>query len=386
MLSNTNALEVPGMAEASPAALLDSANVGKMLALPGYVVDSLRAVEAFKATQTWGMFRRPGTLIREDTIKLAKILQKAEQEKLSQTFIVDGVRSSGKSLLLVQAMAAAFMKKWIVLNIPEAQDLTAAITDYTPILDLNRDPKSDQTPATQFSHNTYTASLLEKFLIGNRAILEDLKIQLEHKFISVPTGTSLARLAELGTRDPNFAWPFFQALWAELTLKGQPPILMALDGLGHACRMTAYRDPDFKFIHSLDFALLNHFFTYFAKRKALPNGGVVLAATAKGNTASNKALDLAIQQDLERQAVGKVLTQPDPYRPVSERDYEALRHAEVFSLGGLSRKEARGLVEYWAASGLLRTKVDEKIVMEKWTLGGHGVIGEMEKGTLRMRP
>lgn len=121
VLSNTNALEVPDMLEITPEALLDSENVGKVMALPGNVVDSLRAVQAFKTTQAWGMFRRPGMLIREDSVKLANILEKGEQQKSSQVFMIEGDRATGKSMMLLQAMAAAFAKRWIVLHIPEGR-------------------------------------------------------------------------------------------------------------------------------------------------------------------------------------------------------------------------------------------------------------------------
>lgn len=94
--------------------------------MPGEVVDSLRAVEAFKVTQAWSMFRKPSMLIREDSIKLAQILEEAEKRKSTQSFIIDGHRACGKSIMLLQAMAAAFMKKWVVLHIPEGKPLTCS--------------------------------------------------------------------------------------------------------------------------------------------------------------------------------------------------------------------------------------------------------------------
>lgn len=60
-------------------------------------------------------------LIRQDGIKLAEILEKGEQEKSSQVLIIEGDRATGKSMMLLQAMAAAFAKGWIVLHIPEGK-------------------------------------------------------------------------------------------------------------------------------------------------------------------------------------------------------------------------------------------------------------------------
>lgn len=57
----------------------------------------------------------------------------------------------------------------------------------------------------------------------------------------------------------------------------------------------------------------------------------------------------------------------------------------VQRLEGLSREEARGLMEYWARSGMMRASVSEGLVAEKWTLSGGGVVGELERGCVRMR-
>lgn len=74
----------------------------------------------------------------------------------------------------------------------------------------------------------------------------------------------------------------------------------------------------------------------------------------------------------------------DPWAKIDLRAYESLQAARVMRLKGLSKAEARGLMEYWAASGLLRQRVDERTVTEKWTLAGHGIVGEIERGALRM--
>jgi small subunit ribosomal protein S29 len=61
------------------------------------------------------------------------------------------------------------------------------------------------------------------------------------------------------------------------------------------------------------------------------------------------------------------------------------RRVEVQRIEGISRAEARGLMEYWAKSGLLRARVSDALVGEKWTVSGKGVIGELEKGCVTVR-
>jgi len=55
---------------------------------------------------------------------------------------------------------------------------------------------------------------------------------------------------------------------------------------------------------------------------------------------------------------------------------------DIVELKGLSREETRGLMEYYAASGMLRHKIDEQFVTEKWTIAGGGVVGELEKAAV----
>ncbi len=150
VLSNTNALEVEGMrdldsnmlkemtedpaaqeatgeAEEKQLATAEEGGVGKrelvgqVVGLKGETMDSLRAVEAFKATQGWGLFRRPGLLVREETVVLTRKLVTAEKQKGMIRMVIDGDRGTGKSLMLIHAMATAFVRGWIVLNIPEGK-------------------------------------------------------------------------------------------------------------------------------------------------------------------------------------------------------------------------------------------------------------------------
>lgn len=124
VLSSTNAIPISNMEEWSKENLTDEQYIGQVLALEGGLLDQLRDSRAFKTTQNWGLFRRPATLIREETVKLAKDMQEIEgakdEKKIVKHFVV-GDRASGKSILMLQAMSMAYMKEWIVLNIPEGK-------------------------------------------------------------------------------------------------------------------------------------------------------------------------------------------------------------------------------------------------------------------------
>ena len=417
VLSNTNALEVPGLRdldktldeelvklsadksegkELTQTWLLgeDLGLVGKVVGLDGATVDSLRAVEAFKTTQGWGLFRRPSTLIREESVLLSGKMADAEKKKEALRLVIDGEKGTGKSLMLVQAMATAFVRGWVVINIPEgkllvndrrprtntesAQDVTNAVTEYGPV---------PNTKPTLYSQNTYIANVLTQISKANNKVLQALETKQKHDKLPIPiqSNISLARLCELGGRDPDIAWPIFQAFWSEITAPGLPPVLFALDSLSFIMRDSLYRSADFEPIHAHDLAIIRQFTDLLSGASKLPNGGAVLAATSRSHAPLSTSLTLAIKQQEDRQA-GREITKKDPFeRKYDTRSEQAMNDVEVMKLKGLSKVEARGLMEYWAASGVLRSRVDERKVAESWALAGNGVVAEIERGALMMR-
>jgi len=256
------------------------------------------------------------------------------------------------------------------------QELTSANTAYSPI--------PDTTPTT-YSQPTYIANLLGQIHKANESLLSKFEIQIDHKDLPIPlqSNISLARLAELGSRDPDIAWPIFQAFWAEITSPGLPPILFSLDGLGHVMKYSAYRSPNYELIHAHDLALVKLFADHLSGKRTLPNGGAIVAATTKSNNPVSPTIELSILQALQRRAEMEV-TKADPYVKYDARSLETLKNMDVLRVGGLNKLEARGLMEYWAASGVLRSRVDQQTVSEHWTLAGNGIAGEIERGVLRM--
>ncbi|KAK2628209.1 hypothetical protein QTJ16_002855 [Diplocarpon rosae] len=401
VLSNTNALEVGDLRDLSgtvvdeliqeqsetgpekevleAVSVKDDKNelVGKVVGLSGLTVDSLRAVEAFKTTQGWGLFRRPAVLVREESAIIARRMLDAAEERKTIRIVLEGEKGTGKSLMMLSAMATAFVKGWVVFNIPEAQEVTNAMTDYAAV---------PGTQPTLWSQNTYIANWLSQIGKANNYILSKINLSKDLTVpITVSAGTSLFRLCELGARDPDISWPIFQALWKELTTPEKPPILMCLDSLSFAMQNSLYRAPDFAPIHAHDLVVIRHFVDHLSGAAKLPNGGAVFAATNRSHAPVSKSLNLAVKQAEDRQA-GNAVTPRDPYEKAYDaRADEVLASIEVLRLKGLSRKEARGLMEYWAKSGVLRCKVDEETVAEKWALAGNGVVGEIQRAALWMR-
>lgn len=137
VISNTNALEVAGLGELNTTNIRRYSDIqGQVMSLPAAVQDQLRTVEAFKVGQGWGFFRTPACLFRDEAVQVAAWMDsiqgrtsdpwtapsmaKVEVKKGGNVRrLVVGERKAGKSVLLLQAMSHAFLRDWIVINIPE---------------------------------------------------------------------------------------------------------------------------------------------------------------------------------------------------------------------------------------------------------------------------
>lgn len=409
VLSNVNALEVPGLEDLSAENMLDEEMKGKVVGIPGPVVDQLRAVGAFKPRQHWGMFRRPAMLLRDEAVELGRKMDaigQTDDGKEPQTVraVLTGARGTGKSLIMLQAMTMAFLKGWVVLHIPEgssspftsptvqpsdphspptAQELTNATTDYSPLASSSPD-----TPTT-YAQPTYLSALLSTLLASNTPLLTSLTLHHTHDLpIPLLPDTSLHRLAIIGARDPDLAHPVFLALWRELTALTRPPILLAADNIAHLYRLSAYRSSTFAPIHAHDLALVDHFVSHLSGASPLPNGGVVLGATSDSNNIRAPTFERLLDGD----AAQGLTPERDPKQrhllEVDGRVEQAMQGVDVWRIGGLKREELGGWLEYAARSGVVRGRVTEGGeggVGEWWGMSGGGVVGEVVRGMAGMR-
>ncbi|KAF2876484.1 mitochondrial ribosomal death-associated protein 3-domain-containing protein [Massariosphaeria phaeospora] len=381
VLSNNNALEVRSLQDLDKPSALSERHEGQVRGIPEDVVDSLRAVEAFKPAQGWSLFRRPATLMRKQTMQLAQLLKDAEttdgeQRKTIRRVLV-GERMSGKTTLLLQALAMAFLRDWVVINLPEAQDIVNAHTEYALLPDSH---------PVQYTQNTYTGNLLSQILKANERILDTMSVTTNPTLpLPLLPNATLKQLVQLGVSDTEASWPVFVALWQELTQPGRPPIMLAMDGLAHIMQDSEYLSAEAAPVHAHDLTLVRHFVDHLAGRKSLPNGGMVLAATSKSNAPASPALDFSVQVAEARQSRLENIPSWNRYKRVDERAMDVLKDVDVIKVGGLSKEEARAIIEYYAESGMLRAKVDEGFVTEKWSLAGMGNVGELERVTVRLR-
>jgi small subunit ribosomal protein S29 len=121
-------MEVSGLPTLSIEEISNSAAFGKVMAIPGQVVDSLRVLGAFKRSQGWSNYRRPAFLMTEKSSELREAIvditrdnRNGDSQILSMRRIIHGPKKSGKSVLLLQAMTMAILNEWFVFNIPQCK-------------------------------------------------------------------------------------------------------------------------------------------------------------------------------------------------------------------------------------------------------------------------
>ncbi len=214
---------------------------------------------------------------------------------------------------------------------------------------------------------------------------------------------SLQDLALLGADNATNAWAVWQAFWRELTHPAgdaktkRPPILIAIDGLDHWMGLSKYRSPEYELVHAHQMTMVKQFLSMLFAQNAnvnkLPSGGMILAATSESNSPTFPDFMVLLRQ-IKARTAGLKMTDPEfpmpkPYRKKPDQRVLDLLGSSggttLQMLQGLSRDESRGLLEYYARSGLLRERITEANVGTMWSLSGGGVIGEMAKFGKRVR-
>lgn len=372
---------------------------GQVMGIPMPLIDRLRGLQAFKPSQGWNMFRRPGTLMRRESLEMGRLIQRIQNgEEKGKTFVnvIRGDKGTGKSLHLVKAMTMGLMNDWIVVNVPQASEVVVGTSGYAPLAGSN---------PTQYVQKDVTVLMLGRIANGNKDVLSKLHISQPHPGLkSVQSEMSLYDLATAGIRQPEQAWSVFKALWSEMTateaaagvelaqpFKARPPMMVTVDSIQHWMLNTQYRSADFELIHAHDFTIVDHFLS-LAKPSSLPNGGLIFYATSK-SVSTVRSVQISLDQIAARhagiEATSPEFPLPGPYEKLDDRVLSFFRNngknLKIVNIGNLNKDETRGLLEYYALSGILRENVNETTVGEKWSMAGGGVIAELQRMGKRLR-
>jgi len=284
------------------------------------------------------------------------------------------------------------------LLIGTGQEYVINQSAYTPAATKEGDQSKDQ----MYNQPQLAADLLSRLAYSNADVLTKLKPVHKHgDRIDPRKSKNLKDLALIGAEDRIMAPRVWDAMWKELTVpvegakEKRPPVLVAIDGVNFWMGETRYRSSDYKVIHAHQFTLVKQFLDLLFSRgqNSLGNGGMVMAVTTKSNHPITPAFELLVRQTRARQD-GVEMTDSsfplgDPYAKMPDSRVAELFHPDtqtaVTELKGLSRPESKGLLEYFAKSGIFREAVTDSEVAEKWSLSGGGIVGEMCKLGARTR-
>ncbi|KAK5050825.1 hypothetical protein LTR84_003384 [Exophiala bonariae] len=402
VLSNTNALEVHGLETLSLEHLAQPEFEGKILALPGDLLDQLRDSRAFKTTQNWNMFRRPATMIRAETLEIAKAVETVSAKKGENVkYLVTGEKGSGKSILMLQAMSVAFIKEWVVINVPEGSEFVNNTSFYAPV------HKSDEAPIDQqlYNQSHLAKALLTRMTNSSEDVLSKLKLNYlddflkEHPKLRLKPNATMNDLALLGANDATNAVTVWQAIWKELNTPGEhsrPPVLLAVDGVDHWFGLTKYRNAEYGFIHAQQFSLIKQLTDLFFSAPETPspllNGGLMFFTTSGSNSPKFPSFETLTKQ-LHAAKQGVDPKSPDfpmqsPYTKPDTRITSLLSRAQgvrLMEVNGTTKNESQGILEYFARSGVLQKQLSEKLVSDYRQLSAGGIIGELAKLGVRVR-
>jgi small subunit ribosomal protein S29 len=252
-----------------------------------------------------------------------------------------------------------------------------------------------------------TQLLLQRCLASNESVFRSLTTNHIHAAPLQPCH-SLYDLVQQGANDHLVAWPVFQALFKELTVKGasaRPSVLVTADGIDHWMCETSYRNSEHKPIHAHQLSLVRQFVNLLfsapggnsspmmagnlVSQTPFVSGGMVLLATTGSNTPAPPTFKLLVDQMRAlRQGIARSeqdFPVPKPYSKPDERVLAlcalatAEKNVQLMELKGLSREESRGYLEYFAKSGIMHKRLTDGFVSEMRGLSGGGVVGELAR-------
>ncbi|KAG7088682.1 hypothetical protein E1B28_012653 [Marasmius oreades] len=220
------------------------------------------------------------SIIRDVTVSAARILDEASETSSERTRIVlTGRPGCGKSSLLLQAVRYTLAKDWVVIYIPRARQTINSTSTYT------YDIRTQTYLQPHFAHET-----LRRTLAVNEKILSEMRmtgsLALEKR--EIPSGTTLAGLAEVGVKEGLgttaqgvLAPVILERLLLELGKQKRNPVLLAVDDFQCIYTpMSEYRDPHFSRIRPYHLSVPRLLLEYASGKRTFYRGAVVGAITA----------------------------------------------------------------------------------------------------------
>ncbi|KAH9967455.1 mitochondrial ribosomal death-associated protein 3-domain-containing protein, partial [Russula dissimulans] len=349
---------------------LTEGNIGRALAFPLPENDAVRVFGVPRnVLLDFRILSKAASVVRDVTIKLVDRLHAASQESSEKNrFVLSGSVGCGKSYLLIQGVEYAASAGWLVMYIPRAINIVNSSTPYS--YDLR---------TQTYLQPVFAQQTLQRFRTVNEHALSSLvtedKIDLEDG-LSLPQGTPLLKLIDVGLKDQTFAPAALAALLESLGKQTKIPVLLAVDDFQALFTKTAYKTPHFQTIRAWHLSMPRLLLEYASGRKVFARGAVVGALSLSDKT-------YGLPQEL-RHALGlQPQLRPSPYLKVSPEILTFTRGVQIVKVPEkLNVNEAASLFEVWNKNKSLHTPGNDELFLAKYTESGGNARDFVWKGLL----
>jgi small subunit ribosomal protein S29 len=300
------------------------------------------------------LLSKPCSVIRDVTLSAIDTLDAASVKSSHETRIVlTGEKGTGKSFTLLQAVQYCISRNWIVMYIPRAVTLVNSSTPHI------YDPRTRTYLQPAMAYQT-----LQRFLTVNRTNLSRLTMRNElilDRKPTLPAGTFLKDLIDVGLKDQSVAPTILSVLLSELGEQTAHPVLLAVDDFHALYCQSTYRDPQYQPIKSYHLSMPRLLLEYASGKRSFTRGAVFGAISTTHNSFP---IPLELRETLN-------LSHPIPNSPYFKRS--AVMQAYAKGLQKLevpphmSVTEAAGMFEIWMKDRALHSAPNDELFMAKYT-------------------
>jgi len=225
----------------------------------------------------------------------------------------------------------------------------------------------------------FAQQTLERFRSVNEhhlgSLVAEEKIDLDDG-VSLPQGTPLLKLIDVGLKDRTSAPTVLAALLEALGKQTRAPVLLAVDDFQALFTKTAYKSPHFQTIRAWHLSMPRLLLEYASGRKAFARGAFIGALSLSDKTYS-------LSQEL-RYALGlQPWLQPSPYAKVAPEITSFTRGIQIVKVPEkLNVNEAASLFEVWNKNKSFHTPANDELFLAKYTESGGNARDFVWKGLL----
>lgn len=284
--------------------------------------------------------------------------------------MITGERGSGKSMLLLQAVANAMEAGWIVLYQPKAVRWVDSSSQYG----YNKEKMAFEQPEA-------AVEMLQALFSVNRKRLSQIKLEQDVKLAdgTVAAGQGLDKLVEHGLKEGSTtAIPTLEAVLAALGAQTQFPVLLAIDEAQTLFNTTQYRAPDNSLLEAYYLGMPRIALEFLSGASEFKRGAVVTATSCHRS-------DFPISDSL---IAGLGLPENKPLHAYTPLDETYVRYASSgikrFDLPfGMSGHEAAGMFEVFSRKGWTSNC---ECLVSRFIVIASGVVSECHTRTRLRRP